>query len=495
MMNLVGQTIAGRFKIQKSLGTGPHGQVYRAYDERRFESVALKHLRDELRADVDLMRALRDVTTEMQALRHANLVHCLGLEQTRDHAFWLYPLVEGKDVRSWLRQRGEPLRFHHAMLVLRGAAAAVAYLHEQGFVHGSIKLSNVLLRQGGWVAITDAYVFAWLAARLAPKQQIDAPWSEAAAAHVKLEPRADIRGLAELVVAMVTGALPNQDQGVNLVKLSQNLSVPDYAGQVLISALGPDPSNHPGSVAELYQSLTNRTLADEYGPEPELAAEMDTGKGAEESVGGLYQAAARLAAFLEDTDAPEGGGHASARVEPEPSSPNSAEEEALVVAADQLLAAFAKKGEDDPPERMERAEPGAEIEKAEAIAAVDASDEPGDVVESERTQYSTSWRNLVQEAREINELLQRAGQELVDGQWDQAQETCREILRRAPNNAAAKTLAAEAKTAHSRAQLLARAEQAVAAGQVDAAREVLHDLLDLDATNQAARDMLASLSE
>jgi eukaryotic-like serine/threonine-protein kinase len=100
--------LAGRYRVERELGTGGMATVYLAHDERHNRKVALKVLRDDLTASVGGVRFLREITIAAQ-LQHPNILplHDSG-EICVDGAnvlFFVMPYVEGQTARCRFRRQ------------------------------------------------------------------------------------------------------------------------------------------------------------------------------------------------------------------------------------------------------------------------------------------------------------------------------------------------------------------------------------------------------
>jgi serine/threonine protein kinase len=138
-----GDVVAGKYRVDRALGAGGMGAVYRATHTRTGQAVALKWLRPKLAAEPRAAQRLLREARASARIRHPNVVDIYGIEEQDGQAFLVFELLEGETLRELLRRRrlgtGECL----SLLVpaMRGVAAA----HAQGVVHRDIKPENVFL--------------------------------------------------------------------------------------------------------------------------------------------------------------------------------------------------------------------------------------------------------------------------------------------------------------------------------------------------------------
>lgn len=135
--------IAGRFVIEREVGRGGVGIVYRARDEITGSPVALKVIAI---PGVDVSEEARfDREGRILAgLDHGNIVRVVGFGQLEEgQPYVAMEWLDGEDIAQ--RQRRAPLTLARALEVAAQIADALAYAHGAGVVHRDIKPSNVIL--------------------------------------------------------------------------------------------------------------------------------------------------------------------------------------------------------------------------------------------------------------------------------------------------------------------------------------------------------------
>jgi tetratricopeptide (TPR) repeat protein len=150
---LVRGTRFGRFIVTAPLGSGGAGAVYAAYDPELDRRVALKVLHTDEVDRPEWPRLVREARA-LARLSHPNVVvvHDVGLEGGR--AFLATELVDGTDLRRWLRERPElPSAAVLELFVAAGRGLAAA--HGAGMIHGDFKPANVLVGTDGRPRVAD----------------------------------------------------------------------------------------------------------------------------------------------------------------------------------------------------------------------------------------------------------------------------------------------------------------------------------------------------
>jgi serine/threonine protein kinase len=140
-----GTRIAERFTLEAVAGRGGMGTVYRAQDSVTGRRVALKLLHAVTSPEA-VYRFNREAHL-LTELRHPAIVSYVAHGSTpRGQPFLAMAWLEGEDLAQRLKSR--PLRLPEILALLRRAAEALAYAHQQGIIHRDIKPSNLFLRGG-----------------------------------------------------------------------------------------------------------------------------------------------------------------------------------------------------------------------------------------------------------------------------------------------------------------------------------------------------------
>jgi YVTN family beta-propeller protein len=138
-----GGVVAG-YELQRLIGRGGMGEVYRAFDARLERPVALKVLSPRFAEDEAFRERLLRESRLAAGLDHPNVVPVYDAGEADGTLFIAMRYVDGTDLRALLRAEG-PLEPERAIAIAAQVAGALDAAHARGLVHRDVKPSNVLL--------------------------------------------------------------------------------------------------------------------------------------------------------------------------------------------------------------------------------------------------------------------------------------------------------------------------------------------------------------
>src|SRR5688572_13093039 len=154
-MPLTGQTLAGRYRVLRQLGSGGMGTVYLAEHIHLGRPTAIKLLRAELCCDPNAEARFRREALLAARLMHPAVAQIYDFDRTDEGQFLIaMEYVDGETVAQRLKREG-PFPVPMALHILRGVAEGLDRAHALGIVHRDIKPENVMLASGGVVKLLD----------------------------------------------------------------------------------------------------------------------------------------------------------------------------------------------------------------------------------------------------------------------------------------------------------------------------------------------------
>jgi serine/threonine-protein kinase len=143
----LGQLLAGKYRLERELGSGGMGVVYEAVNLWTKRRVAVKILRPHFSKDAEMVRRFLREARAASRISHPNVVDILDLGQDGDGALFM---VQEFLVGRTLRQRlvaDKTLPEAEARALLLPIMDALATAHELGIVHRDVKPENIFLAQ------------------------------------------------------------------------------------------------------------------------------------------------------------------------------------------------------------------------------------------------------------------------------------------------------------------------------------------------------------
>ncbi len=270
----VQRTLAATYDVEREIGRGGMGVVYRAIDKRLKRPVAIKLLPPELAFRRDVRsRFQREAETAAQ-LSHPNIVPIYSVDEIDNLVFFVMACVDGDNLATQLRKRG-PLPTEDIKRYLTEVADALAYAHSRGVIHRDIKPDNILVDANDGRAMVTDFGIARAAeggdgARLtATGLAIGTPAymsPEQASGDRDVDGRSDLYALGVLGYQMLTGEPPftGNTTPVLLVKHLTETPVPvedrrpdtpPMLAAMVMRLLEKDPAHRFQSATELAQAL------------------------------------------------------------------------------------------------------------------------------------------------------------------------------------------------------------------------------------------------
>jgi len=254
----VGQPIGSRYELETQLGRGAFGSVWRGRVRDSGEAVAIKVLLEELANDADVVTRFLRERNAMVAMRHRSLVSVRDLVVEGDLLALVMQLVEGPDLRAYLRGRGT-LDATESALLVADVAEALAVAHAAKIIHRDVKPANVLLQpeDGGYRPLLTDFGIARLAdapSVTRTSQVVGTPYYLApeVISGQQPTPAVDVYASGIMFYELMTGRPPFRGSDAMEVFQAHQTQPPprpdgvsDPLWSVIASALAKDPTRRP----------------------------------------------------------------------------------------------------------------------------------------------------------------------------------------------------------------------------------------------------------
>jgi serine/threonine protein kinase len=269
-----GTVVAGRYRIERTIGEGGMGTVYEAMHLKLQKPIALKMLSDT--APRELAERFEREAIAASRVRHPGIV-VIHDSDTHDGVPWIaMELLEGESLRA--RMAREPkVQLEQALDWMEQALDALAAVHEAGIVHRDLKPDNLFLEKlpngRERVKLLDFGIAKIAIEQLhratATHTAMGTPFylaPEQASSAKDAGPAADVYGLGVVLFELASGTLPYDASTFGeLVRLmftrgpkrlaSVAPSVPAPVAELVDRCLRVEPGERPADARQMLAEL------------------------------------------------------------------------------------------------------------------------------------------------------------------------------------------------------------------------------------------------
>lgn len=266
---------AGRYQIERPVGRGGMGTVYRAVDVMVGDVVALKVLDTEITRAPEQLEWFRREVRLARRITHPNVARTHDMGEQGGAHYISMEFIEGTTLQDVLRVREGEVRRKLALEPARAARIAVsvcdglAAAHAAGVVHRDLKPANILIENTGRVVLTDFGIARALQddgsktqglvgtpLYMAPEQVSGLP----------VDVRTDIYAVGLMLFEMLTGSLPfagDSPLAAALARISRpapdprtlRADLPEPLAELIVTCLAQSPDLRPANAGEVADRL------------------------------------------------------------------------------------------------------------------------------------------------------------------------------------------------------------------------------------------------
>ena len=278
--DLLGKTLAGKYRIEERLSEGGMGTVYRGTHVLMDKTVAVKVLRTSLAADEKIVARFSREARAASRISHPNALSVTDFgEDEGGIVFLVMEFLSGKTLKEVIRDEG-PMPLGRAVEIARQVSGALEAAHGQGVVHRDLKSDNIMLLSsagGDYAKVLDFGIAKikepegeYDPGLTAPNLVIGTPQymsPEQCSQAGEIDARSDIYSFGVILYEMLVGHVPFTGESSTVIMLKhlqetapsvldERNDLPGAVGRVISRALAKVPENRYQTIEELLEDLT-----------------------------------------------------------------------------------------------------------------------------------------------------------------------------------------------------------------------------------------------
>ncbi len=265
-----GSLFAGRYEIIEELGKGGMGRVYKVFDQKIKEVIALKLIHPEISVSDQAIDRFRNELRYARKIGHRHVGRMFDLGEENGQFYITMEYVEGENLKSFIRRSGH-LTPRKAISLAKQVCEGLSEAHRLGVVHRDLKPQNIMIDHEGSARIMDFGIARFTSAEgiTGSGVMIGTPeyMSPEQVETGSVDKRADVYALGVVLYEMVTGHVPFAGDTPLAVLIKHKSETPRSpqdsnplvslaVTRIILKCLEKDRARRYQSAEELYADLT-----------------------------------------------------------------------------------------------------------------------------------------------------------------------------------------------------------------------------------------------
>ncbi|HEY0173542.1 MAG TPA: serine/threonine-protein kinase [Pyrinomonadaceae bacterium] len=280
---LIGQVLAGKYRIDEKIDEGGMGCVYRATHVLMEKVVAVKVLHPALAADDKIVQRFTREAKAASRISHPHAINVTDFGESENGIVYLVmEYLRGRTLKDVVRSGG-PMTLARAAEIVRQVAGALEAAHNEGVVHRDLKSDNIMLAEatgGDWAKVldfgiakiqqTERSIHETDPGLTAPNLIIGTPQymsPEQCSQASDIDARSDVYSFGVILYELLAGHVPFTGDSPTAIMmkhiqepppsiLEERGDLPAEVGRVIARALAKRPEDRFQSAAELSAALS-----------------------------------------------------------------------------------------------------------------------------------------------------------------------------------------------------------------------------------------------
>ncbi len=303
---LLGQVLAGKYRIDEKIDEGGMGCVYRATHVLMEKTIAVKVLHPALAADDKIVARFTREAKAASRISHPHAINVTDFGESENGIVYLVmEYLRGRTLKEVIRSEG-PMPLARVVEIVRQVSGALEAAHAEGVVHRDLKSDNIMLEEasggGDWAKVLDfgiakiqqtaQSVHETDPGLTSPNLIIGTPQymsPEQCSQASDIDTRSDIYSFGVIIYEMLVGHVPFTGDSPTAIMmkhlqdpppsiLEERKDLPASVGRVIARALAKRPEDRYQKAGELYDELTAAAAEEPSTSTSAVPSAVDTGR-------------------------------------------------------------------------------------------------------------------------------------------------------------------------------------------------------------------------